>query len=76
MNDYPDITAEWRDVAMEALANTQLAIAQRDEMHEALGSTLAALRYSNAMIAELCDRVDALNAENADLTTRLIGGTA
>lgn len=76
MSDYPDITTEWQDVALNALAQTRLAIAQRDEMQEALASTLDSLRYSTAMIAALCARVDALNAENADLTARLIGGTA
>lgn len=76
MSDYPDITTEWRDVAIEAMENTRVAIAQRDEAVQMAVRLADDVVLATDLIRALNARVDALNAENADLTTRLIGGTA
>lgn len=76
MSDYPDITTEWRDVAIEAMENTRVAIAQRDEAVQMAVRLADDVVLATDLIRALNARVAALNAENADLTTRLIGGTA
>lgn len=76
MSDYPDITTEWRDVAIEAMENTRVAIAQRDEAVQMAVRLADDVVLATDLIRALNARVGALNAENADLTTRLIGGTA